>query len=263
MIDFLFFGVGLLIGSFLNVIIFRLETGETIVSGRSRCGACRKTIGWYDNIPLFSYAILRGKCRKCHAHFSFQYPLVELSTALLFLATARAFYLPGSVSAVIETLFVLGIICAFTVVFVYDLRFMEIPVSILKFGVLWTLAALVAMYFFPAVSVDWFWGSRLGAGMIGGVLAFSFFWALVFFSNETWMGWGDVWIALILGLALGWQLVLPTLTLAFGTGALVGIGLLAAKKKNMKSQIPFGPFLVASVIFMLFFGTLVKGWFWL
>ena len=75
------------------------------------------------------------------------------------------------------------------------------------------------------------------------------------------MGWGDVWLALILGLALGWQLVLPTLTLAFGTGALVGIALLVARKKNMQSRIPFGPFLAASVIYMLFFGTLVEEWF--
>jgi leader peptidase (prepilin peptidase)/N-methyltransferase len=255
---FLFFGVGLLVGSFLNVVIFRLETGETVVSGRSRCNACRKTIVWYDNIPLISYMLLRGKCRKCGAKISFQYPLVELATGLLFLATAQHFFAPENVSAAIETVFVLGLIAALTVIFVYDFRHMEIPVPVLQFGILWTVIALGAMDFFSPFAVDTFSQSHLGAGLIGGAAAFFLFWLLVFFSKETWMGWGDVWLALILGLALGWQLVLPALTFAFGTGALIGLVLIALRKKSMQSRIPFGPFLVASVIFMLFFGILVE-----
>ena len=261
MYSFFFFGIGLLIGSFLNVVIFRFETEETIVSGRSRCNTCRKTIRWYDNIPLLSYIVLRGKCRRCGVHISYQYPLVELATGLLFAETARVFFMPGSVSAALDMVFVLGLIAVLVVIFVFDLRHMEIPVPALQFGVLWTVIALGAMDYFSILTPDTLWQTHLGSGIIGGAAACFFFWLLVFFSKETWMGWGDVWLALILGLALGWQLVLPTLTLAFGTGALVGIALLVARKKNMQSRIPFGPFLAASVIYMLFFGTLVEEWF--
>lgn len=256
---------GLLVGSFLNVVLFRFGTGEGVVSGRSRCNACKETIAWYDNIPLVSFVALRGKCRKCGAGISWQYPAVELATALLFAFAGKEFYVPGSVDAALQTTFALGLIGALLVIFVYDLSHMEIPVSALGFGILWTVFSLFSLWYL-ALPREAFLDSRLFSGLVGGAIAFLLFYALVFFSKETWMGEGDAWLALLLGLVVGWQLLLPALTLAFGSGAIVGIALVAMRKKGMQSRIPFGPFLAASVLFMLFFGRMVEGkyfFFWM
>lgn len=252
-----FFIFGLLVGSFLNVVLFRFGTGETMVSGRSRCNVCKGLIAWYDNIPLLSFLALRGKCRKCGAKISIQYPMVELATALLFAFAGSKFYISGSVEGALETTFALGLIGALIVIFVYDLRHMEIPVSALGFGILWVVFSLFFLWYF-AMPREAFLDSRLWSGLIGGMIAFLLFYALVFFSKETWMGEGDAWLALLLGLVVGWKLLLPALTLAFGTGAIVGIGLVIFGKKGMKSRIPFGPFLVVSVLFMVFFGRIVE-----
>ena len=254
---FSLFILGLLVGSFLNVILFRFGTGETVVSGRSRCNACRGTIAWYDNIPLLSFIVLWGKCRKCGARISFQYPAVEFATAFLFSFAGSAFFIPGSVEAAIETTFALGLTAALVVIFAYDLSHMEIPVSALGFGILWTIFSLFFLWYF-ALPQEAFLDSRLFEGLVGGAVAFALFYALVFFSKETWMGEGDAWLALLLGLVVGWKLLLPTLTLAFGSGAVVGIALIIMKRKELQSRIPFGPFLAASMLFMLFFGRMME-----
>lgn len=255
MISMLFI-LGLLVGSFLNVVLFRFETGETVISGRSRCNACKKTIAWYDNIPLLSFLFLRGKCRRCGTRISWQYPAVEFATASLFAFAGSTFHVSGSVEAALELSFALGLIAILLVVFVYDLIHMEIPVSALMAGILWTVVSLFFLWYFATPS-EAFPDSRLWAGMIGGAIAFLFFYALVFFSHETWMGMGDAWLASILGLVVGWKLLLPALTLAFGSGAVVGIALMAFGNKEMRSRIPFGPFLVAAVLFMLFFDRMI------
>lgn len=254
-----FFILGLLVGSFLNVVLFRFETGETVLYGRSRCNTCRKTITWYDNIPLLSFLILRGRCRNCRERISWQYPSVELAAGILFALAGSTFYVPGDLVASVELAFVLGLVATLIVIFVYDLTHMEIPVSALMFGILWTVIGLALLWFF-AFPRESFFLSRLWEGMIGGAIAFSLFYALVFFSKETWMGMGDAWLSLILGLALGWKLLLPAFTLAFGVGAVVGLALIAMGKKEMQSRIPFGPFLSGSVLFMLLFGRMVEGW---
>lgn len=253
------FILGLLVGSFLNVVLFRFETGETVLFGRSRCNACRKTIAWYDNIPLLSFLVLRGRCRRCGARISSQYPVVELATAVLFAFVAQAFYVPGDLGAAIELTFALGLIATMIVIFVYDLTHMEIPVPAIMFGILWVAIGLFLRWFY-ASPVEPFFSSQFWEGIVGGSIAFSLFYALVFFSKETWMGMGDAWLALIIGLVLGWKLLLPALTLAFGVGALVGLVLIALKKKEMQSRIPFGPFLSGTVVFFLLFGRMVERW---
>lgn len=254
---FTLFILGLLVGSFLNVVLFRFETGETMVSGRSRCNACKKTIAWYDNIPLLSFVFLRGKCRQCGVPISWQYPAVEFATAYLFALAGSAFYVSGSVEAALGLAFALGLVAILVVVFVYDLIHMEIPVSALMAGILWSMFSLILLWYF-ALPREALFDSRFVEGLIGGVVAFLFFYALVFFSKETWMGMGDAWLASILGLVAGWKLLLPALTLAFGSGAIVGIALITFGNKEMRSRIPFGPFLVAAVLFMLFFGRVVE-----
>lgn len=248
---------GLLVGSFLNVVVFRLEAGEGFVSGRSRCRSCGSVIRWYDNVPLLSFLLLRGKCRDCGASISWQYPAVEAASGILFMLAGIFLFRPGDITSVFMTTLALGLMPALIVIFVYDFRNMEIPVSVLAFGILWAVFSLFFLWLFSPVSQA-FTDSRLVSGMIGGAIAFSLFYALVFFSHETWMGEGDAWLALLLGLVSGWELLLPALTLAFGSGALVGIALLVTRRKELGSRIPFGPFLSMSMIFLLIFGTLTK-----
>lgn len=260
MISFFLFVVGLLVGSFLNVVLFRFETGETVLWGRSRCNDCRKLIAWYDNIPLLSFVLLGGKCRSCGKGISWQYPLVEFSTAVLFFFVGREFFVSGDIHAAFETTMILGLVSVLVVIFTYDLLRMEIPVSALAFASLWTIFGLFFIWYF-AVPREAFLESGIFDGLVGGAIAFSLFYALVFFSKETWMGMGDAWLALVLGMVSGWQLLLPAFTIAFGSGAIVGIILLFLKKKEMRSRIPFGPFLAGTVLFILFFGRMMEDWF--
>ena len=180
---------GLLVGSFLNVILFRFETGETVVSGRSRCNACRQTIAWYDNIPLLSFMLLRGMCRHCRAPISWQYPAVELSTGALFALAGARLFVPGSPEVMIELLLALGLIAILTVVFVYDLVHMEIPMSALWAGIAWSVFGLFLLWY-VALPSEMFFDSRLWSGLIGGALAFGFFMRWYFFPARHGWGWG-------------------------------------------------------------------------
>lgn len=243
----LLFFLGLIIGSFLNVLVYRLKDAETLL-GRSFCRHCKHQIRWYDNIPLLSFVLLRGECRDCETKISWQYPLLELVTGLLF---ALAGYLFSPITAGgtwIELIFILGMTSMLLVIAAYDLRFMEIPLSLLIVGLLFTMGFL-ALTFQPEGSI---FMSRLGLGVMGGgVVAFLFF-LLVFVSHETWMGWGDVWLGGLAGLVVGLPLVLPLLTLSFGFGAIFGLGMMAWSQKTMKSQIPFAPYLALGILLTLF-----------
>jgi prepilin signal peptidase PulO-like enzyme (type II secretory pathway) len=150
----------------------------------------------------------------------------------------------------------LGLVGVLVVISVYDIRHMEIPVPALSFGIAWTSVSLSLLFVFddPAGS---FFSSRLWEGLVGGALAFFLFYSLVFFSKETWMGEGDAWLALLLGLVTGWKLLLPALTIASGAGSVVGIAIMLFGTKGRGSRIPFGPFLAASVLFTAFFGTII------
>jgi len=249
--------LGLLVGSFVNVVIVRMESGEGFVSGRSVCRSCGHVIRWYDNIPLLSFLLLRGRCRDCGGRISWQYPLVEGLTALLFLLVGMLVFRSGDVESVFLTTLALGLIPAMIIVSVHDVRTMEIPVSVLAFSVLWAVFSLLFLWLF-SVPEEPFLASRLASGLIGGGIAFLLFYGLVFFSRETWMGSGDAWLSIALGLVTGWEMLLPALTLSFGSGALVGIGLLLSRRKGLGSRIPFGPFLSAGVIFFLLFGTMAE-----
>jgi prepilin signal peptidase PulO-like enzyme (type II secretory pathway) len=253
---FILFFFGLLVGSFLNVVLMRFETEESFISGRSRCDSCHEIIRWYDNIPVLSFFILHGKCRACGKAISRQHLILEVSTAAMFAIAGAILPTANTLASVFGLLLTLGLIGVLSIVFVHDLVHMEIPVSVLVFGIIWTFVSLFLIWVFSNPT-EAFFDSRLWEGIIGGTIAFFLFYSLVYFSDETWMGMGDTWLGLILGLSLGWRLLLPTLTIAFGSGALVGIMLMILRKKDLQSRIPFGPFLAASVIFMLYFGTMI------
>lgn len=255
---FFLFCLGLIIGSFLNVVVVRGEQEESL-GGRSYCPQCKHLIAWYDNVPLLSFLLLRGKCRHCQKTIAWQYPLVEFCTGSVFALLGWSFFLAlgiqgledivlwrGSNLAPVMILFGLFLLLASVLmaIVVSDIRTMTIPLMWLGVALGGAVLILSVRFFVPEISLEVLpsWESMLW----GGGIASALFYALVFFSHETWMGMGDVWVAAILGLTVGGELLLLALTLSFLLGSLVGIVLLALEKKGLKSQIPFAPFLIVA-----------------
>ena len=251
-----FFLFGILIGSFLNVVIFRLQTEESI-GGRSHCRDCKSVIRWYDNIPVLSYLILGGKCRHCVSIISKQYPCVELATGVLFALIGQYIFHIDNVASYGPTVFYLGLVAMLAVIFVYDLSTMYIPMIMVWIALAWTViyyslstyagyastvsSSAVVQFFTPLPqSLTVYIASAFGA--------FLFFWILVAVSKETWMGMGDAYLAILVGLIAGFPGTLWTLTFSFGAGALIGIALVAFGKKGMKSQVPFAPFMTLGLL---------------
>ncbi|KKU86521.1 MAG: Type 4 prepilin-like protein leader peptide-processing enzyme [Parcubacteria group bacterium GW2011_GWA2_47_9] len=276
------FLLGLAIGSFLNAVIHRLQTEEKLFPGRSHCPHCRHKLAAKDLIPLISYLLLKGRCRYCKKPISLQYPLVELATGLLFVAvlqyTAPLFIFNPAVIFQSPLVFFVGtgtflyyllLISFLTVIFVYDLKHHIIPDKIIYPAIV--LAALFRL--FQSATIKWhqdfdLWDMGSGAAhfltnpFFAGLGAALFFYAIFAFSRGKWMGFGDVKLALLMGLVLGFPLVLVALFTAFLTGAAMGLGLVLLKQKNMKSEVPFGPFLVAGTFIALFWGQQIIDWYW-
>lgn len=242
---YLLFILGLSVGSFLNVVILRLEKGEGgILAGRSRCPKCGKILKWFELIPLVSFLIQGGKCRSCKKPISFQYPLVEFFTGLLFsfLYWRFGLTLQFGFLAVISSLLV--------ILFVSDLRTQMIPDIVAYIGIgLALFYILITHYPLPI-------NAALGAAIAGG-----FFALLVYPSHEKWMGKGDVKIGVLTGLLLGYPQVLVALFLSFTLGAFVGLILIATKRKTLKSQVPFGPFLITATFVTIFLGEKILEWY--
>ena len=240
------FVIGAIIGSFLNVCIHRIPKGGSIVSPASHCPHCKKSIPWYDNIPVFSYLVLAGKCRHCKGKISFRYPLVELVTAGLILllyislgVSAKFFIYSALTSALIAVTFI-------------DLDVSEIPDGISVGGL---AAGIVLAFMFPSLfglSLRWpsFLSSILGA-FAGGlsIYAMGLFGRLAF--KKEAMGGGDVKLMAMIGSVLGWKLVLLAFFIAPVLGAISGV---SAKLKG-RDTIPYGPYLSAAAVVVMFFGN--------
>lgn len=240
---FIFFLFGLIIGSFLNVVVYRLELAESLM-GRSHCPNCQGTIRWYDNIPLLSFILLDAKCRDCEGKISWQYPLMELFTGIVFAFVGSAFFLPWNFQAWGETAFYLAVFSVMIVIFLYDFKFMEIPMLVLWIGVAITIGYYLvfdSMNFNPQMGIS---DLRLFSGILAGGGAFLAFFLLSALSKEKWMGMGDAYLALLIGMVARTPMVLWALLLSFTIGAIFGIILIALKKKTLQSQISFGPFMV-------------------
>lgn len=250
----IFFVLGLIIGSFLNVIIYRLRLVDTIL-GRSNCPHCKSQIRWYDNIPLFSFILLRAKCRDCEGKISWQYPVVEFFTGLVFVLVGRYFFNFLDFYSLWETGFYLVIASLLIVLLVYDWQYMEVPILIfwIMLGVIIANLAFVSFYEVNlSVATDGLKSLSIIYNLIGGFVAWLFFFCLVFFSKEKWMGWGDVYVGLIMGLILGWPSILFGLLLAFTIGSIYSVGIILLKKGDMKSEVPFVPFLVLGTFLAIF-----------
>jgi leader peptidase (prepilin peptidase)/N-methyltransferase len=248
LIIFLIFG--LIVGSFLNVVVYRLNAVESLL-GRSHCPHCKKKIRWFDNIPLLSFILLSAKCRDCGEKISWQYPIVEAITGIVFAVIGSYFFYSYDSSSWPLTFYYLAIFSLLLVIAVYDLKYMEIPMAVLWIGV-----AITAVYF---LSSDWksfnlaisILDLKTISGILGGLVAFIFFFGLAAYSKETWMGYGDAYIGMLAGFIVGWPNIIWALMLSFAIGALVSIGLIIFHKKTMKSQVPFAPFLISGIFLVV------------
>ncbi|PIU24329.1 prepilin peptidase [Candidatus Berkelbacteria bacterium CG08_land_8_20_14_0_20_39_8] len=232
------FGIfGLFVGSFLNVIIFRFPELKGVVSGRSYCPKCKKTIAGYDLIPVVSYINLWGKCRNCRKQISWQYPLVELFVGVLFYLLAMVF----EVNYLL--IFYLLIAAISTLILVYDFKYLEIPEV---FSWLLTIFTILAAILSPNLSLQNFLlGGLIGGGVLG---------ILVGISNERIMGSGDIKIGLAFGVLLGFERSILFLFLAFFLGALFGIILILFNRRKLNSEVAFAPFLIISAMICLVWG---------
>jgi len=249
---FLYFIVALLgvsFGSFLNAIVWRLHTHNKITE-RSKCPHCLKQIAWYDNIPLFSFLLLRSRCRMCKEKISWQYPLVELWMGIVFVFVV---WFEWSVVGMVFPIVVLHwfVMWVLSFIFVYDLIYMEVVDSI-------TLGSAVILFFIGGYVV---WGGEWFPLLIGACLGGLFFLLQYILSKGRWVGGGDIRIGILMGVILGWKLLLLALWIAYVVGAIISVGLLVSKKKTMKSQVPFGVFLTSATFVVMVWGERILSWY--
>lgn len=233
--------LGALIGSFLNVVILRLPREDaSIVFPASHCPGCRTPLAWYDNIPLFSFLVLRGRCRFCAMQISRQYPLVEATMALLAVALFRQF-------GPTWTFGIYFIFCAaLLAIFVIDLYHQIIPDRISLPGI---LLGFAASFLNPLVT----WQSSAIGILVGGGILYLIAAGYYLFTKREGMGGGDIKLLAMIGAFLGWQ-SLPFVVFASSIlGSLIGIGAMIKQKKGGKTVIPYGPFLAVAAVLYLFF----------
>ncbi|MPY90545.1 MAG: prepilin peptidase [Luteitalea sp.] len=238
---------GLAVGSFLNVCIHRLPRRQSLVFPRSYCPSCERTLRWFHNVPLVSYIWLRGRCAMCRARISPRYPLVELATALVFVAHVLAF---GWQPLLASRLLLSSLLI---VLFVVDLEHRLLPNAITLPGL---LAGLVLSALMPPGWVDALLGAVIGGGLLW-VIGETY----ERFRGEQGLGMGDVKMIAMIGAFLGWELMLVTLVLASFAGAAVGLFLIIIRRASMQYALPFGSFLAAGALVASLCGTRLLNWY--
>ena len=265
---------GALIGSFLNVVIHRVPLEESVVFPNSRCASCGAAIAFYDNIPLLSYAILGGKCRRCKQHFSIRYPAVELLTAALFVAVA--WHDGISVRLPFDLVFVSAMLA---LVFI-DAEHMILPNVITYPGIVFAVVARLAIPFLtrtphfddlPSLINGPFadmpiWVASLGGAVIGAIVGGGSLWLMGWLWEKLRgveaMGLGDVKMMFMVGAYLGWRLTILTIFVGVLSGSIIGVLLMARQReRNMQMLLPFGIFLGIGAIVSLLFGSQLVGWY--
>jgi prepilin signal peptidase PulO-like enzyme (type II secretory pathway) len=252
MTAFFLFLLGLVVGSFLNVVAFRYSPEGALFhpakwGGRSHCLFCSQPLKWYELIPVVSFIIQEGRCLVCRKQLSWQYPLVELASGLTFLLPVYFSYLnplPSTLYPVPYTLSAIWVLIflGFILIWAIDARLSVIPDEVNLF------LGILGLGLVDVTSASW--SSHL-IGALAGALLLGL---IVFWSRGRAMGLGDVKLAAALGLIFGWPNIFLILALAFIFGAIVGTYLIVFRKKGMKDAIPFGPFLILGSLAVFFFG---------
>jgi leader peptidase (prepilin peptidase) / N-methyltransferase len=238
------FSIGIILGSFFNVCIYRIPKGESVVNPPSHCGNCNTRLKPLDLIPVFSYIFLKGKCRHCGEKYSARYAVVELVTGIIFAALYIKYdftfeFLKYCVLA--SFLIVIGLI---------DFDTTDVYFSTTIGGIISGAIFIAAGYFLGGGITDYIYGALLGGGVITAIILLT-----------KGMGWGDVEICAIGGIFLGLKLTIVMLFFSFIFGSVIGILLIVTKKKSRKDYIPFGPFIAMAAIFAVFFGERIIKWY--
>jgi len=238
-----FFLFGAVVGSFINVVILRLNTGQSIVSGRSKCFTCAKKLKWYELLPIASFVFLRGKCSVCKSKISWQYPLVETITGIIFVLLFQ------QTQNIFGFSFLVLIFSFLIIIAVYDYRHQIIPNLFV-----WVFNGLA----FAGLFRNWKLEIRNFDfnGFLAGFILFAFFALLWGVSKGRWMGFGDAKLALGIGWFLGLTKGIAAITLAFWIGAIAGVLLIYLNKNKygLKSSIAFGPFMILGTAISFFGG---------
>jgi len=289
LINFFVFIFGLIIGSFLNCVIYRLEKEEKL-TGRSYCPDCKHILEWQDLIPIFSFLFLRGRCRYCHKKISIQYPLVEILTGLIFLLIFNfqlSIFNQLSITSFINLIFLFYIASSLVIIFVYDLRYYIIPDKILLPTIIISFLYRFFENLFRWILIE-NWSLKIENFypifnyLLASLIAFAFFLFIFLISKGCWMGFGDCKLVILLSLLLGFPNILLAVFLSFFFGAIIGLGSIFINKKGLtllevkrslggslknklltglKSQIPFAPFLITGTFVAMFWGQEIISWY--
>jgi len=246
---FIIFFVGLCFGSFLNALVWRTWQNIKIVHGRSMCPTCHRQLAWWENIPLFSFIMLGGRCLVCKNKISRQYPIVEFSMGVLFVIVA---WLRGTAITFItpEVVRDWALVFNLAFIFLYDFNYGEILDSA-------TIPTSLVLFAF-----SWSMGWQTWPDMVLGVLVGAgFFWVQYFLSKGTWVGGGDIRLGLLMGVIVGWPNIIFAMGLAYVLGAIFGVILVAMKKKDIKSEIPFGTYLTVATFVAMMWGDKIVWWY--
>jgi len=247
LILFLLVPFGLIVGSFLNVCIYRLPRRESVVWPSSHCTACNRVLSWYENVPVVGWLALRGRCRTCHESISPMYPIVELITGLVF---AGGFLIYGLTPLLPVRL---AFACAMIVLFVIDLQHQILPNPITVPGI---AAGVVASLFLPPG-----WLSSIIGAIAGGGVLYLISEAYLRLRGIEGLGMGDVKMLAMIGAFLGWQQMLVTLVLASFAGSFLGLAMMAGGLGGMKAKLPFGTFLAVGAIAAAVVGDALVTWY--
>ena len=244
------FILGSIFGSFCNVCIYRLPINKSIVKERSFCPSCKSPINWYDNIPLLSFIFLKSKCRKCGNKINFQYFLVELITAISFIAIYFVFGLS------ITTLLLLILSVFFIIIFFIDLKHYIIPneltFPLMAIGFLKSFDPNLNKTIFP----------NYINSLIGGLIGYLIIWFIIFaykkIRNKEGMGLGDAKLLAVVGFWFGWLSIPFTIFISSFIALIIVVPSVLNKSRSMTSQIPFGPYIIVGSIVYVFFANEIK-----
>ncbi len=239
--------LGLSIGSFLNVCVHRLPRRQSLVHPGSRCPHCGYVLRWYDNIPVISYVLLRGRCRGCREYISPRYPMLEVVTLVLFLAHGAVF--GWSPMLAVRLLFA----CAMVVLFAIDLEHHLLPDAVTLPGI---VAGLACSLVLPPGIADALLGALLGGGVLW-LIGEAYF----RYSGQEGMGGGDVKMLAMIGAFLGWKLMLVTLVLSSVAGSVIGVAVIAMKRGGLKYALPYGTFLALGALAASLVGEPLIAWY--
>lgn len=244
--------LGLCVGSFLNVVIYRLPNGMNMSKPASHCTTCNYTLKWYDNIPVLSYIFLGGRCRKCKQRISPRYMIVELVNGILWVLCVLLFWEKSPFYAVIAALVLSVLICVFFI----DLEHMLIHN---RFVVIISLLGIAAIFLDPYAGVCWY-DHLIGAAVFGGGFLLIYYGAIWILKREG-MGFGDVKLALAAGLLLGWQRMLLAMIIASISASIILLIVRRVKGDEKNHEYPFGPFIAVGIAISLLVGGPAIDWY--